>query len=96
MMDCAVELARNPRRSLVYGITLNDFLAAAHPLTGPVFRNHLGQPIALLPPELRADNAFSLKFTGRAATVRPLSAPLAEVSVTSTQALSSPRIPSPH
>jgi len=49
MLDCAEELARNPRRSLIYGITCVDFLRANDPLVSPCFYNHLGQSVALLP-----------------------------------------------
>jgi hypothetical protein len=49
MLRCAGELARNPRRSLVYGIALSDLLGAEGSLTDACFRNHLGRSVALLP-----------------------------------------------
>lgn len=48
MLECAAELAHNPRRSLVYGTTLVDFLRADDPLWKPIFRNHHGRSVALL------------------------------------------------
>lgn len=48
MLECAAERAHNPRRSLVYGATLAEFLRADDPLWNPIFRNHLGRSVALL------------------------------------------------
>jgi hypothetical protein len=48
MLRCAAELARNPRRSLVYGIGLRELLQTGEPLTGPYFRNHHDKPVSLL------------------------------------------------
>lgn len=48
-----LELARtrshNPRRSLVYAASLRSFLDDVSPLTNPLFRDHLGRNVALLP-----------------------------------------------
>lgn len=49
MLRCAGELARNPRRSLVYGVELHDLLEVEGPLTDACFRNHVGHSVALLP-----------------------------------------------
>ena len=48
MLRCAADAAHNPRRSLVYGITLADLLRAADPVAEACFQNHDGQPVALL------------------------------------------------
>lgn len=50
MLRCAAELSRNPRRSLVYGATMTDLLQADDPVQAACFRNHLGEPVALVPP----------------------------------------------
>lgn len=44
----AESLTRNPRRRLVYGVTLSDFLTAAAPLTAPLFRDHHGEVQSLI------------------------------------------------
>src|SRR5207244_6242988 len=49
ILDCAASTARNPRRSLVYGVTLADFVADAEPLTSGCFLDHRGQNAALIP-----------------------------------------------
>jgi hypothetical protein len=67
MLQCATELSRNPRRSLVYAVALRDFLDREAPLTDPCFYNHLGQSVALLP-----HNALT-------ATAVPLAGPQAAI-----------------
>lgn len=60
MLQCAAALSRNPRRSLVYGIALRDFLNVEDPLGSPSFRNPQGQLVALLPPLPPAPNPIGL------------------------------------
>lgn len=49
ILAAAAALARDPKRSLVYGIALADFLAEPQPLTTSSFRDHRGQAVSLLP-----------------------------------------------
>ncbi len=49
MLQCAGEQARNPDRSLVYGIGVRDFLSAAQALTAPSFLDHRERSVSLLP-----------------------------------------------
>jgi len=49
VLDLAQAKAANPRRRLVYAGTLSAFLDAATALTAPVFRDHLGCPVSILP-----------------------------------------------
>jgi hypothetical protein len=60
MLGCAAQLARNPRRSLVYGITLRDLLAHEHSVSSPCFQNHHGQVVALVPRPPVVVRAFQL------------------------------------
>jgi hypothetical protein len=48
ILDAAKTVFRNPKRGLVYGACLDDFLARADALTWPCFRDHLGRPRALV------------------------------------------------
>ena len=48
LLACAASLARNPQRSLVYGITLHAFLADTDVVTAACFRNHRKQSAALV------------------------------------------------
>ncbi|MBI1832253.1 MAG: replication-relaxation family protein [Planctomycetes bacterium] len=50
MLRCAADVATNPRRSLVYGVTLRDFLAAEDVITAPCFRTPFDLPISLIGP----------------------------------------------
>jgi hypothetical protein len=43
----ARKLAANPQRTLFCGVSLAEFLAAEHPLSRPLFRDHLGRPTAI-------------------------------------------------
>ncbi|MBI2805223.1 MAG: replication-relaxation family protein [Planctomycetes bacterium] len=49
ILDAAGSLLRNPQRSLIYGIHLQDFLAQPQALTAPCFTDHRRQPAALVP-----------------------------------------------
>ena len=49
ILDLAGTLVRNPQRSLFYGISLPEYLAAAEPLRSACFRDHHGEPATLLP-----------------------------------------------
>jgi len=51
MLRCAAHLAKNPERSLIYGITLQDLLNVGDAVTSNCFRNHTGMPVALVPPK---------------------------------------------
>ena len=80
ILDCARALARNPRRSLVYGITLTAFLPESEPLQIPCFRDHVGRDVSLLPP-LPIGLPVSLDYsvsTGAAALKVVSSAPCLE------------------
>lgn len=48
ILDAAKALLRNPKRGLVYGAFLDDFLARPDALKRPCFRDHLGRPQALV------------------------------------------------
>jgi hypothetical protein len=50
ILGAAATLARDPRRSLVYGVALADFLALEEPLTTPCFLDHRGRSVSLVPP----------------------------------------------
>ena len=49
ILQCARNQARNPRRSLVLGVTLAEFQAETEPLTASCFRDHHGRNVSLLP-----------------------------------------------
>lgn len=49
ILELAHRLARNPKRALIYAVTLADYLAATSPLFTPIFRDHGQRPVALLP-----------------------------------------------
>ena len=49
ILELAGRLVRNPQRSLFYGIGLPDYLAESDPLRSACFRDHRGEPAALLP-----------------------------------------------
>ena len=40
--------AHNPRRSLLYAVHLDDYLAQSDPLSSPCFRDHHKRPVALI------------------------------------------------
>lgn len=50
MLQCAAEIAREPRRSLVYGISLRELMQTDEPYSDAVFLNHRGKRVCLLPP----------------------------------------------
>lgn len=56
MLRCAAAQARNPLRSLVYGASLQEFLATADPLRGSCFLDHRGRSVALLPAAAQRTN----------------------------------------
>jgi hypothetical protein len=49
ILDLAAELARNPGRSLFYGITLDQYLGHADALQSPTFLDHRGRQVPLVP-----------------------------------------------
>jgi DNA-binding HxlR family transcriptional regulator len=49
ILGVAATLAKNPRRGLVYGIALGEFMKAEEPLGTPIFRDHMDRAAALLP-----------------------------------------------
>ena len=49
ILTLAAEQTANPRRSLFYGIHLDDFLAEPDAICRPCFQNHHGAPVALVP-----------------------------------------------
>ena len=49
ILSLAAEHATNPRRSLVYAIHLDAYLAHEDALCAPCFLDHRGHPVALLP-----------------------------------------------
>lgn len=52
LLSAAAAVARDPRRSLLYGVTLEDLLGEDEALQKAVFRDHRGRPVALVPPGL--------------------------------------------
>jgi hypothetical protein len=48
ILQRASQVARNPQRSLVYGICLSDFLNQPRALTRRCFQNHRGERVALV------------------------------------------------
>jgi hypothetical protein len=50
ILQAAAKLAREPKRSLVYGVSLAEFLALEAPLTTPCFSDHRGRQVSLVPP----------------------------------------------
>ena len=48
ILAVASEHARNPRRSLLYAVHLDDYLLQVDPLRGPCFRDHCGRFVALI------------------------------------------------
>lgn len=48
LLTLAGSMSRDPRRSLVYGVTLADYLAQAEPLTRSCFLNHRGECVPLV------------------------------------------------
>jgi hypothetical protein len=49
LLSLAESMARNRQRSLFYGVSLPDYLASEEPLTSPLFTDHRGQRLGLLP-----------------------------------------------
>ncbi len=49
ILGTAKALARNPKRSLLYGIRLRDFLATEEPLTAACFWNHMELRVGMVP-----------------------------------------------
>jgi hypothetical protein len=49
IIAAAARLARQPGRTVFFGIHLDDYLAQENPLHQPQFRNHRGESIALVP-----------------------------------------------
>jgi len=49
ILSLAAEKTANPRRSLFYGIHLDEFLAEADAVCRPCFHNHHKAPVALVP-----------------------------------------------
>ena len=49
ILETAAQVTENPQRSLFYGVSLPDFLATSEPLTSACFRDHRGNPVALIP-----------------------------------------------
>ena len=49
ILDLAAAHARNPQRSLFYGVYLPDYLAEPVALSSPCFRNRHHRPVALIP-----------------------------------------------
>ncbi len=79
MLESAGDLARNPRRSLVYGIGYAAFLSVADPLASPCFRNHLDQSVALVPPAPPVHDIFRLTAEPEMVPSAPCLRPFAEV-----------------
>jgi hypothetical protein len=50
-------LAKNPNRSLFYGVVLADFVRCASPLFTPLFTDHRGLHVSLLPQSLSIQSA---------------------------------------
>ena len=48
LLACAASLARNPQRSLIYGISLDAFLTDREAVTAACFRNHRGETASLV------------------------------------------------
>ncbi len=78
MLEVAHDLARNRRRSLVYGIGYTDLLHAEDPFTSACFRNHAHQSVALVTPFPRVREVFRLTgepmMVASAPCLRPLPA----------------------
>jgi Replication-relaxation len=76
MLSCAAVLARNPRRSLVYGIALAELLKEDEPLRGACCRNHYGKAVTLLPDVSVFLHALQLTATpamvGSSSCLRPI------------------------
>ena len=49
LLACAASVARNPQRSLVYGVTLSSFLAEQDALTARCVLNHRAEATAIVP-----------------------------------------------
>jgi hypothetical protein len=49
IFDAAAALSRNPRRSLFYGVHLDDYLAEPQALHQPCFLDHRGAAVAVIP-----------------------------------------------
>lgn len=60
MLRCAAEMARNPRRSLVYGIGLRDLLQVDDPFNAACFQNHQERAVSLVPTPPPATKALPL------------------------------------
>jgi len=54
ILAAAVQLIRNPQRTLFYGVRLQDYLAAADPLCAPCFTHQRGGTVSMLPPTATA------------------------------------------
>ena len=59
ILDLAGKLVRNPHRSLIYGISLPEYLAASEPLRSPCFRDHRGLPVAMVPERIPTQPAWN-------------------------------------
>jgi hypothetical protein len=66
ILQLAAEHATNPKRALIYGIHLPDYLQEPDALCRPCFRNHRNEPIALVPdmrePQVASSPSFSQPF----------------------------------
>ena len=49
ILDAAANLVTNKQRSLFYGVSLPEYLAQAEPLLSACFRDHRGEPVAVVP-----------------------------------------------
>lgn len=49
MLTLAAAVARNPQRSLLYGVFLPEYREEPNPLTAPIFTDHRGLQVALWP-----------------------------------------------
>jgi hypothetical protein len=59
ILEAAGKLMRNPNRSLIYGISLPEYLGQADPLKARCFRDHRGNPVALVPERIPTKPAWS-------------------------------------
>lgn len=59
ILGAAATLARDPKRSLVYGTSLAGFLAEEQPLTSTCFRDHRGGAVAMVPTFRSSENGLA-------------------------------------
>lgn len=59
ILETARQLQRNPDRALFYGVNLETYLTIPDAVTIPCFRNHLGEPVSLVPGPLDTSSRTS-------------------------------------